>query len=55
MCIRDSCKIDESLLTNIVTENKDLPKGAKRDMLLALITLKYTQSNSCLLYTSRCV
>ena len=39
-------KIDESLLTNIVTENKDLPKGAKRDMLLALITLKYTQSNS---------
>ena len=42
----NDCKIDESLLTNIVTENKDLPKGAKRDMLLALITLKYTQSNS---------
>ena len=42
----NDCKIDESLLTNIVTENKDLPEGAKRDMLLALITLKYTQSNS---------
>ena len=32
--------------TNIVTENKGLPESAKRDMLLALITLKYTQSNS---------
>ena len=42
----NDCKIDESLLTNIVTENKDLPESAKRDMLLALITLKYTQSNS---------
>ena len=42
----NDCKIDESLLTNIVTENKGLPKSAKRDMLLALITLKYTQSNS---------
>ena len=42
----NDCKIDESLLQNIVTENKDLPEGAKRDMLLALITLKYTQSNS---------
>ena len=42
----NDCKIDEGLLQNIVTENKDLPEGAKRDMLLALITLKYTQSNS---------
>ena len=42
----NDCKIDESLLQNIVTENKGLPEGAKRDMLLALITLKYTQSNS---------
>ena len=42
----NDCKIDESLLQNIVTENKDLPESAKRDMLLALITLKYTQSNS---------
>ena len=42
----NDCKIDESLLQNIVTENKGLPESAKRDMLLALITLKYTQSNS---------
>ena len=39
-------KIDESLLQNIVTENKDLPESAKIDMIVALITLKYTQSNS---------
>ena len=39
-------EINESLLTNIVTENKDLPESAKHDMILALITLKYTQSNS---------
>lgn len=39
-------KIDESLLTNIVTANKDLPEAAKIDMIVALITLKYTQSNS---------
>ncbi len=39
-------KIDEALLQNIVTENKDLPPEAARDMLVALITLKYTQSNS---------
>ena len=39
-------KIDEALLQNIVTENKDLPQQAKIDMIVALITLKYTQSNS---------
>ena len=39
-------KIDESLLQNIVTENHDLPRQAKIDMIVALITLKYTQSNS---------
>ena len=39
-------KIDESLLENIVTENKELPAQAKIDMIVALITLKYTQSNS---------
>ena len=39
-------KIDEELLSHIVTKNKDLPEAAKRDMILALITLKYTQSNS---------
>ena len=38
--------IDESMLQNIVTQNKDLPQQARHDMLLALITLKYTQSNS---------
>ena len=38
--------IDGDLLQNIVTKNKDLPQQAKNDMLLALITLKYTQSNS---------
>ena len=43
---RNNFVIDESLLSDIVTENKDLPEGAKRDMILSLITLKYTQSNS---------
>ena len=43
---RNNFKIDESLLTNVVTKNKTLPEQAKRDMLVALITLKYTQSNS---------
>ena len=38
--------IREDLLEHIVTRNKDLPPEAKRDMLVALITLKYTQSNS---------
>ena len=38
--------IDEALLANIVTANKDLPKAAKIDLIVALITLKYTQSNS---------
>ena len=38
--------IDETMLENIVTQKKDLPQEAKHDMLLALITLKYTQSNS---------
>ena len=43
---RNEYKIDESLLTNIVTKNHDLPQAAKVDMVVALITLKYTQSNS---------
>jgi AICAR transformylase/IMP cyclohydrolase PurH len=43
---RNDAKIDASLLTNIVTQNKDLPESAKRDLITALITLKYTQSNS---------
>ena len=43
---RNNYKIDKSLLTNIVTKNKDLPESAAIDMQIALITLKYTQSNS---------
>ncbi|MBR6512749.1 MAG: phosphoribosylaminoimidazolecarboxamide formyltransferase [Clostridia bacterium] len=43
---RNNFKIDESLLSNIVTANKELPSSAKRDLIIALITLKYTQSNS---------
>ena len=43
---RNNYKIDESLLENIVTRNKHLPHQAKIDMIVALITLKYTQSNS---------
>ena len=43
---RNNFKIDETLLTNIVTENKELPEAAKIDLIVALITLKYTQSNS---------
>ena len=39
-------KIDEALLSNIVSANKDLPENAKIDMIVSLITLKYTQSNS---------
>ena len=43
---RNNYKIDESNLKEIVTANKDLPDSAKRDLIVALITLKYTQSNS---------
>ena len=43
---RNEFVIDNNLLTNIVTENKALPEEAKRDLVIALITLKYTQSNS---------
>lgn len=43
---RNNFKINEELLSNIVTENKDMPKSAIRDLIIALITLKYTQSNS---------
>lgn len=43
---RNNLKIDETLLNTIVTENKELPQEAKRDLIIALITLKYTQSNS---------
>ncbi|MBE1446283.1 phosphoribosylaminoimidazolecarboxamide formyltransferase [Paenibacillus sp. OAS669] len=43
---RNNGVIDASALDKIVTENKDLPDNAKRDLLIALVTLKYTQSNS---------
>ena len=43
---RNEFKIGEHLLENIVTANKELPDSAKRDLIVALITLKYTQSNS---------
>ena len=42
----NSLAITEELLGNIVTKNHDLPQSAKNDLLLAMITLKYTQSNS---------
>ena len=43
---RNEFKIDKDLLKNIVTKNKDLPESAKTDLIISLITLKYTQSNS---------
>lgn len=43
---RNDSVIDESLFENIVTKNTDLPEEAKRDLMISLITLKYTQSNS---------
>ncbi len=43
---RNEVKIDEAMLRNLVTDNTDLPEPAKRDLLIALIALKYTQSNS---------
>ena len=43
---RNNFKIDRDLLSNVVTANADLPDEAKIDMIIALITLKYTQSNS---------
>ena len=43
---RNELVIDDQLLTNVVTENKKIPELAKIDLIIALITLKYTQSNS---------
>ncbi|MBR1691347.1 MAG: phosphoribosylaminoimidazolecarboxamide formyltransferase, partial [Lachnospiraceae bacterium] len=43
---RNELPIDDKLLANVVTQNKDIPEEAKTDLLIALITLKYTQSNS---------
>ncbi|WP_102400294.1 phosphoribosylaminoimidazolecarboxamide formyltransferase [Haloimpatiens massiliensis] len=43
---RNDGLINYDMLNNIVTENKDMPEKAKRDLIIAMITLKYTQSNS---------
>lgn len=43
---RNELKIDQEMLQNIVTDNKNLTEDAKRDLVISLITLKYTQSNS---------
>ena len=43
---RNNFRIDEKLLENVVTKNKELPESAVRDLIISLITLKYTQSNS---------
>ncbi len=43
---RNEFEINNALLDDIVTKNKDLPEDARRDLIIALITLKYTQSNS---------
>ena len=53
---RNAFRIDRSLLDNIVTERRDLPESAVRDLLLSLITLKYTQSNSvCFAYDGQAI
>lgn len=43
---RNELKIDNDMLTNIVTNNKEIPEDKKTDLVISLITLKYTQSNS---------
>ena len=53
---RNNFKIDETLLTNLVTEKKELPESAKIDLIVSLITLKYTQSNSvCFAYDGQAI
>ncbi|MBQ1229974.1 MAG: phosphoribosylaminoimidazolecarboxamide formyltransferase [Clostridia bacterium] len=53
---RNNFEINEALLSNLVTENKELPTEAKRDLIVALITLKYTQSNSvCFAYDGQAI
>ncbi len=53
---RNNFKISEELFSNIVTENKELPEEAVRDLIIALITLKYTQSNSvCFAYGGQAI
>ena len=53
---RNNFKINEELLNNIVTDNKEIPAEAKVDLIVALITLKYTQSNSvCFAYDGQAI
>jgi phosphoribosylaminoimidazolecarboxamide formyltransferase/IMP cyclohydrolase len=53
---RNDYRIDYSLLDNIVTKNKDISESARRDLLISLITLKYTQSNSvCYAYDGQTI
>ncbi len=53
---RNNFEINKALLENIVTENKDMPESAKRDLIISLITLKYTQSNSvCFAYDGQAI
>ncbi|MCD7733307.1 MAG: phosphoribosylaminoimidazolecarboxamide formyltransferase [Oscillospiraceae bacterium] len=53
---RNNFEINRELLSNIVTENKDLPDDAARDLIISLITLKYTQSNSvCYAYDGQAI
>lgn len=53
---RNNFKIDRSLLSNLVTKNKTLPENAVRDLIISLITLKYTQSNSvCFAYDGQAI
>ena len=53
---RNNFEINRELLANVVTANKDLPESAVRDLIIALITLKYTQSNSvCYAYDGQAI
>lgn len=53
---RNNFKINRELLTNIVTDNKELPDNAVLDLIISLITLKYTQSNSvCFAYNGQAI
>lgn len=53
---RNNLKIGKDLLSDIVTRNKDLPESAARDLIVSLITLKYTQSNSvCFAYDGQAI
>ncbi len=53
---RNNFKINKELLSNIVTANKDMPESAVRDLIISLITLKYTQSNSvCFAYDGQAI